>query len=261
MDALKRKFKSLENAFNHFVKESGGELISELIPHSGNIPNNADYIFRKQNIIAELKCLKKDHYYQNRDDYHRLEIRIMESFKKGYISETEIKDWFNEPAKPGERILNILISPLRRTIEGEIRQAKRQIIESRKFFQINDAIGLIFFANEGNYFSPHIHIGIIQELILKKYSSYIDGFLYFTTDRNSEISPSTKGNGGLWLQYDWIENQERQQKISDFIWKLGAGWTEFVCKHTEREAELLNCWDKEELSKQLKSIKFIRRNK
>lgn len=76
MDEIKQKFQSLENAFNQFVKKFGGELISELMPRSGNISDNADYLFRQQNIVVELKCLEKDHYHQNKDDFDNFKNRI-----------------------------------------------------------------------------------------------------------------------------------------------------------------------------------------
>jgi len=257
MDETKQKFQSLENGFNQFIKEFGGELISELMPQSANMPDNADYLFRQQQIIVELKCLEKDHY-QTEDDYSELIKRIKKEFKKGYVSESEITQWVNKQ-KTSEKIFSIIISALRRTIEDRIRQAKNQIAKSKEFFGITDSVGFLFFANDGNYFPPHIHIKIIQELILKKYSSDINGFVYFTTDRFCELS-DIKGNGILWLQYDWINNQGRQQEVSDFIMKLGSKWAEFVCSHTDRQATLISDWNKEEVTEQLSSIKLVRPN-
>ncbi|SRR6266481_2255239 len=49
----------LEESFNEFVKVSGGELVSLLLP-SDRPFDNADYLFREEAVVAELKCLQKD---------------------------------------------------------------------------------------------------------------------------------------------------------------------------------------------------------
>ncbi len=257
MDRLKQKFQSLEDAFNNFIRSIGGELISELMTESTNKSKNADYIFRKESIIVELKGFEKDHYHKNESDYNNFKNRLQKSLEKGHITESEVEKWFSNSKEPSENILNIIIASLKRTIENDIRNARKQIVESRKFFQISDAVGLIFFANIGNYFPPNLHVNIIKEFIMRKYSDDIDGFVYFTTSRVSE-SALVKGEGNIWLQYDWITDKEKQKHISDFVFNIGEKWTEFVCKNTGGKATYLDFGSNDEFDKQISSIKFIR---
>lgn len=49
-----------ESHWNAFVVEFGGELIAPLIRQSG--VKNADYLFRKQKVIAELKILQTEFF-------------------------------------------------------------------------------------------------------------------------------------------------------------------------------------------------------
>ena len=49
----------VESAMNDCVQAFGGELGANLRP-SVNSPKNADYVFREDNVVAELKCLEND---------------------------------------------------------------------------------------------------------------------------------------------------------------------------------------------------------
>src|SRR5208282_650227 len=55
---------AVEEAFRRFVRESGGELVSDLLP-SGNTPSNADFLFRDRGVVAELKCLENNSFGEN----------------------------------------------------------------------------------------------------------------------------------------------------------------------------------------------------
>ena len=57
---LNRPIVDVESAFNEFVEEFGGELISKAVP--ANPEENADYLFRDEGVVAELKCLQKDFF-------------------------------------------------------------------------------------------------------------------------------------------------------------------------------------------------------
>src|ERR1035438_8196750 len=51
----------LESIVDPFVKGIGGELISELVGNN-NPPSSADYLFRRHNVIAEMKTLQADSF-------------------------------------------------------------------------------------------------------------------------------------------------------------------------------------------------------
>ncbi|MDQ6788792.1 MAG: hypothetical protein M3033_18475 [Acidobacteriota bacterium] len=258
MDEIKQKFKSLENAFDNFVKEFGGELISELMPKSVDIPDNADYIFREQNIIAELKCLEKEHL-QSEDDYKKAAKQIKQAIEKGLLSESELSK-YRSGEKTSDQISKIILSIPRRTIENRIRKAQEQINCSKTHFQKSDAIGLLLLANTGNYFSNHDNL-IFQTVNLlaesKRADSPINGFVYFTVDMFSE-SPLIEGRGTVW---NASYKNENQKNLSKFVDELGRKWTEFVSRNSGREIKIIEPSNAKEASEQLKSMSFIRSNK
>jgi hypothetical protein len=258
MDELKRKFQTLENAFNSFVKEFGGELISELMPRSGSLPDNADYIFRQQNIIAELKCLEKEHL-QTEDDFGKAVKQVEKSIEKGLLSESELSQFLNGEKTP-DQICEILLSNPRRTIEGDIRAAEKQIASSKQYFQKPDALGLLLIANTSNYFSNHKNLIIQTAKLLsesKRVNSPINGFVYFTADILSE-SPLIEGKGTVW---NVCYKDGNQNKLSEFVDELGRKWVKFVSKHIEREIKIIEPSNIEEENRQLESMSFIRPNK
>jgi hypothetical protein len=48
----------VEPMFNGFIVEYGGELVGSRIPQDYK-GLNADYVFKNENVIAELKCFRK----------------------------------------------------------------------------------------------------------------------------------------------------------------------------------------------------------
>lgn len=51
----------LQSIVDPFVKGIGGELISELVGNDSP-PSSADYLFRRHNVIAELKTLQTESF-------------------------------------------------------------------------------------------------------------------------------------------------------------------------------------------------------
>jgi hypothetical protein len=53
-----KQVRTLHFIVDPFVLRAGGELIEKLINDNGALPKNADYLFREQNFIVELKALE-----------------------------------------------------------------------------------------------------------------------------------------------------------------------------------------------------------
>src|SRR5271157_5057945 len=71
----------VETCFNSFVKQIGGELVSELMPKGVDAGRNADYVFRKEAVVVELKCFQKD-LFNNQDDVERI-LKIVKRHAAG----------------------------------------------------------------------------------------------------------------------------------------------------------------------------------
>lgn len=68
---LSLKYFEVEPLMNAFVISIGGELGDPLFLSEANRPKNADYIFKNDNVIAELKCFKKDLFSFDEDAERR----------------------------------------------------------------------------------------------------------------------------------------------------------------------------------------------
>ena len=57
---MSQYIEDIEGEFNKVVKSIGGDLVKNRLPSESPSFENADYVFDKENIIIELKVLKKD---------------------------------------------------------------------------------------------------------------------------------------------------------------------------------------------------------
>jgi hypothetical protein len=53
---------SLQSIVDPFVTRYGGEVVKELLGNNPKLPENADYLFRRYHVIAELKALENDSF-------------------------------------------------------------------------------------------------------------------------------------------------------------------------------------------------------
>lgn len=134
-----------EDSFRTFVEEFGGEVLPE--PSDAK---SADYLFRKQNIVAELKCLVQDQTVKVNQKLNPVVNAWIKkhsqyppgSFESGkYI--IEIK---NAPPEIREAWLKMLVAPL----SDLIAEANRQIRATIRRYTLKDAKGMVLIFNEGN---------------------------------------------------------------------------------------------------------------
>jgi len=138
-----RKQNEFEAVFREFVSGFGGEVLPE--PSDTKI---ADYVFRKQDIVAELKCLMED-------QTAAMNMKVAQA----------VKDWWQKggkipPAYDSSKPLEISTAPreiadrwveiLKAPIENFIRDGNRQIRETKQRLNMPDAKGLLLIFNQGN---------------------------------------------------------------------------------------------------------------
>lgn len=257
MDEVKQKFRSLENAFSRFIKDFGGEVLDEINPLDPKKPKNADYIFREQNVVAELKRLDKD-YYQTNADVERLMRQVEKRIVSGYITESELSQYLSKKREP-EKITDVILSGVRSTVKGKIRSAEKQIRKIKEDFKMPDAKGLLLLANDKSYFTqltPLIYIHVTEKLLSERPDTPIDGFVYFVTNKNYELQ-TEKENGIIWINNYLRKGQE---EFAGFIDTLGINWAEFVCRNTGGTIERINHFDEEAIGEKLEFLKVISPN-
>jgi len=68
----------IRSAFNDFVEVFGGIVTDRTLKPSANTPANADYIFPKHSVVAELKCLEEE--FEAKEDFVATRHRLVEQW-------------------------------------------------------------------------------------------------------------------------------------------------------------------------------------
>lgn len=215
---LKHSF-DIEDLFNIFVEKIGGELVDKLLPSSPNF-ENADYLFRKDSVIIELKCLQND--FPSNSEF---QDKIVNLYRRWFKEESISFNVIFHPAKLQEEkkqeILKLHLEPIRRVIK----KANRQLRKTADYFEMPKSRKLLLIASDGLYsLSPPMLLSILCEILQKEFSS-IDGFVYFTLNKYVDI-PNNDYACELCVPY-YNENSSNTD-IVEFVNSLGRKWGDFI---------------------------------
>lgn len=223
------KYSDIESDFRAFVRDFGGEVLSE------NPENKtADFLFRSQKIVAELKCLMID---QTEEMKKKLGKAVVEAVQKDPTILTlhghEELAIATAPPAIQTAWLKILTAP----IENIIKDANRQIRATKEQLNMPDAKGLVLIFNHANqlHVRPPDFRLLLAKVLLKKTSDrklrfpYVEGVVYFSYGnvRAEPLgmsfwaplqNPVTEGDDGKCMGYFQIE--------------LRKGWYAYIEKMT-----------------------------
>lgn len=221
----------VEETFNAFVEDFGGELVGKHFIGSGNAPKNADYFLDGRAVVAELKCLEKD-YFSNRQVAEKLNRMMNRWAREGLLRPEHVEDGRfrtdDLPRECGLEVYKLFYGPVKEAVE----KANKQIKETKKYFNLPDAKGLLILANDGNYsLSPKLSMQILGWLLPNRYTG-IDSFIYFTP--NMRLAAP---------QYDrqvhvWISGPSRPSANAvgpEYLRQICKGWTSFLERRTGEE--------------------------
>ncbi|MCW5554169.1 MAG: hypothetical protein KIS67_18680 [Verrucomicrobiae bacterium] len=216
---------NVEKMFDTFVKEAGGELVSELLPKSPSF-DNADYIFRKRQtepVIGELKCLTKDLL---REGYHDKLNSLYESWMaKGIAKPILGRVTVNSKDLPHE-CQNELFNLLRTPIKTHVKKANEQIKQTKAHFGLSDAKGLLLLVNDGNYSLESDVVLYLTDRVLGNDHSGINSVIYFTVNMLARM-PNVERDVLVWLQ---ARRNGIPSVSHEFLDWLRNGWLTFFNK-------------------------------
>lgn len=249
---------NVEDIFNKFTKDIGGNLVSDLIPKSNKKPN-ADYVFKDSNVIAELKCFQKD-LFSDEDDAERVDLLLKKWTKEGFFSkESEVKQMLIKRQLP-EPCAKDLMQAARKTIDGVIHHADKQLRETKKLLNMPDARGLLLLCNDGNYFLQHMQfMSLITDVLLNKYmKSDIDGFIYFTVNQASYSKDIGRDNH-LWFP---MYREDGDKILSPFVNQMGYQFmNDYFPKLTGVSSNIIDSTDNlTEGLKKIIDLKYVPKN-
>lgn len=228
LSSVMGKQNEFELVFRDFVSSFGGEVLPET--SDGRI---ADYVFRTQNVIAELKCLMED---QTNAMNKKVEQAVRDWWRNdgnipaGYDSSKPL-EIATAPKEIADSWLEILKAP----IENFIRDANRQIRETKTRLKMPNAKGLVLVFNQSNLLHNNPKdFRLVTGLVLRKRDKdkerrfpHIHGLVYFSYD----TIKSAKENMNFWaaLQLKTGPNED-VTPMRDFQKQLEQAWYAFVEK-------------------------------
>lgn len=216
-----------EMVFRDFVKGFGGEVLPETSDNK-----TADYLFPKHNIIAELKCLMQD---QTEAMTKKVAQAVRDWWKnggkipEGYDANQPL-EISTAPKEIADQWLEILKAP----IENCIRDANRQIRETKHGLDMPDAKGLVLFFNQGNSLhSRPKDFRLLAGSVLRKRDKdkelrfpHINGLIYFSY----ETIKTEKEKMNFWAPMQIKHGEEDVTPMSDFQKELEQGFYAYVEK-------------------------------
>jgi len=120
----------IEKAFDFFVHEFGGTVVRELVGASPPF-NNADYIFEKYHVIAELKCLE-DNKIVDAKFIDKASSIYLEALQRGgtrtILAGTCMLTSEDFAPEYQERLIKLYEQPVR----SSIKKANKQIRDTKK---------------------------------------------------------------------------------------------------------------------------------
>jgi hypothetical protein len=222
------KQNEFELVFRDFVSGFGGEVLTET--YDSKI---ADYVFRTHNVVAELKCLMED-------QTNAMNQKVAQAVRHWWRNGGKIPEGYDSskpleiataPKEIAERWVEILKAP----IENVIRDANRQIRETKARLSLADARGLVLVFNHGNFLHNNPNdFRVLTGSVLRKRDKekerrfpHIHGLVYFSYDSVKSV----KENMNFWaaMQLKTAPDDDVTQ-MRDLQKELQQAWYAFVEK-------------------------------
>lgn len=211
---------------NHFVRTVGGELVSNVIGTKNPLFANADYVFRQDNVVAELKCLSenKDTDANQRAEIAALFKRYSDAGKMPYWRGCRAINSTDCPVDLQKGLYRIFARPIRQ----QIKKANRQIRETRRVLGMDDALGLLLLANDGNFrLEPGQLMYTIDTAIGQRFSA-IDTVVVFTVNMSASLPAHIRElppHANVWIPAPRIGHRNIPD---EFLNRLSRGWVRHV---------------------------------
>lgn len=227
-----KKPNTVEPFFRDFVQSFGGEVLREAQHGS-----TADYLFRKQDIVAELKTLTVD---QTKEMNRKLTPKVVEWIRKNGViprGQTQGREHLVEFKDMPPEIQTFWLKLLKASVEGLIRAANKQIRDTKTRMSMNTAKGLLIVANQANIYHDDADSlrRLVAEVLKKRMDDgtlrfpHVNGAIFFSL---RDVKSRDEG------MYFWANLQMKQTPDEDvtsvaaFQKELQQAWYSYIEKAT-----------------------------
>ena len=218
--------RTLESIVDPFVKRVGGERVSEIIGNT-NPQLNADYLFRKHGVIAELKSLQAGSFFEA---FQRKITDLMRRWQREgrlVVFGTARVDSSGLSPACREEMFSVMAESLQKHV---VVAANAQIKSTKKLLDLPHARGLLWVASDGNEFlQPNIVWYLLHRILKKKkengdpaYSS-IHGVAYFSPRMLGQI-PGVVEPALIWFS----GYRQEDPKLQACLNELSSEWPKYV---------------------------------
>ena len=215
----------IEKKFDFFVHEFGGTAVRELVGASP-LFSNADYIFEKYHVIAELKCLEENKI-ADPEFIDKVSSIYREALQKGgtkaIVFGTCMLTSENFTPEYQQRLIKLYEKPVQRSIK----KANQQIRETKEYLGKNAYDGVLLLINSGNFALDPAHVvQLIDRLLSREFYSSINYAIFITVNLKAE-HPSSDGDYMVWVTF--YKRETGNENFKQFEEALRKSWQ----KHLE----------------------------
>jgi hypothetical protein len=258
-------FSDVEKLLGEYVEYYGGQIVESLEENKTD-RLNADYFFKEPLIVAELKTFQKDVFAEPEDI-----PRIQELYGKWLSSKKMTQKQFREHAFKGKplppKCTQDLIERASKTVERAIHKANKQIGTTKKTLNYENANGIIFLINDGNYFFTNEgFLSIICNIIGRKFKESNFDVIIYQTINQATYKPGSELDHTVWIPIYTKVDENGETIVSDelhsFVNNFGERFmTEFITLKTGQAVkEHIKIEDLEDTIEELQKHKFIPKN-
>ena len=209
------------------VLRANGERVDQLLPpNDPQRPENADYVFRQDAVVAELKSLQQEVFTPEYRD--KLNALARSWHDRGLIRlyGTTVVEMRRLPLTCQREWLRLLTQPLQTMV---VSKSNKQIEQTKELLSLPHAKGVLLLANDGNTsFDPYNLITLISQILRKlhpdgsaQYSS-IHSVSFFSA--NLPVSSSLLSVPAVW----WFNGHRPSStdSVAQLLQRLEGGWHE-----------------------------------
>jgi hypothetical protein len=206
-----------EELFDQCVTNCGGARVTDIIGQSPSF-KNADYFFEADEVVAELKSLQKDFLS---DPQTQKKMHLL--FNK-WVNAGKVSPGFGQlvirtdelPADAASELLGLFQTPLRRVL----RDAERQIQETKVALKLPKALGLLCLANDGNFaLDPEMTVFLLNRCLTSEFPT-IEHVILFSANLVTAIG-GIREHAYLFASIDF----EGRRSIASELWeRLFSQW-------------------------------------
>lgn len=205
----------VERAFNEAVRRAGGQRVDELGIPDLSATKNSDYVFKGEGVVAELKRLVSENPRLTEklsDKYNELANAGLVPVMYGGM----MVSFRDLPPKAAEEMTNVLL-PM---VERRVRDADRQLAQTKSGLGMPDAAGLLILCHNGNFaLDPDGVMSLVGRAFRDDRRPAIDHVIYFVCDM--EIRSTT---GELIVPWVSTFRAGRQRVASALLDRLRDSW-------------------------------------